>query len=222
MARLPTWRVRGAAGCERRPSWAGCFAVLAGAFAFVLPGVARAATYYVAPTGSDTATGTMAAPFASWARAQTAAAAGDTVYFRGGTYKYTDATSTCTSGTATVNAVVLEQERHLGQPDPVLRVSGREAGVRLLGDQRHEQVLVPSGRRLRRGRLAVPQGPRARRDAAAQQPQPRVVVRLRDGRQQQHLRDARRAPQHGPRASSSRRAATTRSSTATRTRTKTR
>jgi hypothetical protein len=42
------------------------------------------ATYYVAPNGSDAAgvAGTEAAPFASWARAQTAAAAGDTVYFR--------------------------------------------------------------------------------------------------------------------------------------------
>ena len=50
------------------------------------PATAAAAnTWYVAPTGSDTAAGSMAAPFASWARAQTAAAAGDTVYFRGGT-----------------------------------------------------------------------------------------------------------------------------------------
>src|SRR5579862_5386269 len=83
----------------------------AAAFVFVMvaPLSASAATWYVAPTGSDTAAGTMAAPFASWARAQTAAAAGDTVYFRGGTYRFTDATSTCTSGTATVNAVVLSK-----------------------------------------------------------------------------------------------------------------
>jgi MYXO-CTERM domain-containing protein len=51
----------------------------------------------------------MAAPFASWARAQAAASPGDTVYFRGGTYKYTAATSTCTSTTATVNDVVLSK-----------------------------------------------------------------------------------------------------------------
>ncbi len=69
-----------------------------------------ATTWYVAPTGSDTAAGTMAAPFATWARAQTAAAAGDTVYFRGGTYKYTSATNTCGgSTTATVDAVVLSK-----------------------------------------------------------------------------------------------------------------
>ena len=83
---------------------------VAAALAVLLtPLTARAATYYVAPTGSDTAAGTMAAPFASWARAQTAATAGDTVYFRDGTYRYTAATSTCTSSTATVDAVVLSK-----------------------------------------------------------------------------------------------------------------
>jgi pectate lyase-like protein len=66
-------------------------------------------TWYVAPTGDDSAAGTMAAPFATWARAQTAAAAGDTVYFRGGTYKYTTATNTCGSTTSTVDAVVLSK-----------------------------------------------------------------------------------------------------------------
>ncbi len=84
----------------------------------LLPLSASAATYYVAPTGSDTTgTGTMAAPFASWARAQTAAAAGDTVYFRGGTYAYTDATSTCNGNTkGTVDAVVLSKSGTSGNP----------------------------------------------------------------------------------------------------------
>src|SRR5580698_7093784 len=79
--------------------------------ALLFPLAASAATtWYVAPTGSDTAAGTMAAPFATWGRAQTAAAAGDTVYFRGGTYKYTTATNTCGgSTTATVDAVVLSK-----------------------------------------------------------------------------------------------------------------
>jgi hypothetical protein len=79
--------------------------------ALLYPAAAWAAsTWYVAPTGSDSAAGTMAAPFATWARAQTAAAAGDTVYFRGGTYKYTTATNTCGgSTTATVDAVVLSK-----------------------------------------------------------------------------------------------------------------
>lgn len=47
---------------------------------------ARAATFYVAPNGSDSATGTLAQPFASLARAQQAANSGDSVYLRGGTY----------------------------------------------------------------------------------------------------------------------------------------
>ncbi len=117
-----------------------------------VPVSARAATWYVAPTGSDTAAGTMAAPFASWARAQTAAAAGDTVYFRGGTYAFTDATTTCTSGTATVNAVVLNKSGTSGNPirywafpgeKPLFDFSGindptkyscRQVGVRIQAD----------------------------------------------------------------------------------------
>jgi hypothetical protein len=77
---------------------------------------AKAATYYVAPTGTDAAAGTEAAPFASWAHAQTVAAPGDTVYFRAGTYKYTDATSTCSSPTATVDAVDLTKSGTSGSP----------------------------------------------------------------------------------------------------------
>jgi hypothetical protein len=84
--------------------------------ALVAPLSAGAATYYVAPNGSDSAAGTEAAPFASWARAQAVASPGDTVYFRGGTYRYIDATSTCTSGTATVNAVVLNKSGTSGNP----------------------------------------------------------------------------------------------------------
>src|ERR1700733_12517651 len=57
---------------------------------FLAPTSARAATYYVAPTGSDAAAGSEATPFASWAHAQTVAAPGDTIYFRGGTYRHTD------------------------------------------------------------------------------------------------------------------------------------
>ncbi len=120
---------------------------------FLVPVSARAATYYVSPTGSDTAAGNMAAPFASWARAQTAAAAGDTVYFRGGTYKYTDATSTCNGSTsASIAAVALSKSGTSGNPisyvaypgeNPVFDFSGitdtskyncRQIGVNVLAD----------------------------------------------------------------------------------------
>jgi hypothetical protein len=46
----------------------------------------HAATFYVAPNGSDAAAGSLDAPFATVQRAQTAAAPGDTVLIRGGTY----------------------------------------------------------------------------------------------------------------------------------------
>lgn len=45
-----------------------------------------AATYYVSPSGSDSAAGTLAAPFKSITKAQSVAASGDTVLLRGGTY----------------------------------------------------------------------------------------------------------------------------------------
>ncbi len=52
-----------------------------------------AATYYVAPNGNNSNTGTTVdQPFATIARGQMAAAAGDTVYFRAGTYLFTSST----------------------------------------------------------------------------------------------------------------------------------
>jgi hypothetical protein len=127
------------------------------------PTTASAATYYVAPTGSDTAAGTQAAPFASWARAQTAASAGDTVYFRGGTYKYTDATSTCSGTSATVDSVVLSKSGSTGNminywayqgETPVFDFSGvtdmakyncRHVGVRVEGDYLYLKGLEITG-----------------------------------------------------------------------------
>jgi hypothetical protein len=82
----------------------GAFAAFSGSSA------AYAATYYVATTGSDTNAGSEAAPFASWDKAQSAAMPGDTVYFRGGRYKYSAATSDCGGNTsASVNAIVLSK-----------------------------------------------------------------------------------------------------------------
>ena len=45
-----------------------------------------AKNYYVAPNGKDKAKGTMKAPFATFGKAQSLAQAGDTVFFRQGTY----------------------------------------------------------------------------------------------------------------------------------------
>ena len=58
------------------------------------PLAASAADYYVAPTGSDSAAGTMAAPFATVGRGQKAASAGDTVFIRGGVYMFSGTSAT--------------------------------------------------------------------------------------------------------------------------------
>jgi hypothetical protein len=50
-----------------------------------------AADWYVAPRGDDMATGSIEQPFATIQRAQDSAAAGDTVFIRGGTYRMTQA-----------------------------------------------------------------------------------------------------------------------------------
>ncbi|MFZ6757904.1 right-handed parallel beta-helix repeat-containing protein [Undibacterium sp. Ji50W] len=76
----------------------------------------NAATYYVAPTGDDAASGSKDAPWKTIARAQTAASAGDTVYFRGGNYTYTAGVNTCATRTDTVNAVTLDKSGSDGSP----------------------------------------------------------------------------------------------------------
>lgn len=73
-----------------------------------------AASYYVSPTGSDSAAGTEAAPWASIAHAQSSAAAGDTVYVRGGTYSITAGSNTCSGQTSTVNAIALTKSGTAG------------------------------------------------------------------------------------------------------------
>jgi hypothetical protein len=84
-------------------------AILAGA------GGAAAATYYVAPAGNDANAGTQAAPWASFARAQSAAVAGDTVYFRGGAYVYHGGLNQCASMTDTVNVITLNKSGASGK-----------------------------------------------------------------------------------------------------------
>jgi hypothetical protein len=84
--------------------------------AFTIPGWAAAATYYVAPGGDDSATGSLAAPWKSFAKAQAVAIAGDTVYFRGGAFVYTGGLNACASMTDTVNVVTLNKSGVAGKP----------------------------------------------------------------------------------------------------------
>lgn len=79
-------------------------------------GAASAASYYVAPGGSDAAGGTLEAPWLSIGHAQSVAQPGDTVYFRGGRYVYTAGVNTCPSRTGVVDAVLLNKSGRSGAP----------------------------------------------------------------------------------------------------------
>src|SRR5688500_5755286 len=68
-----------------------------------MSGHAAAAEYYVAPDGSDSNDGSMAQPFATLSKANGAAAAGDTVWLRGGTYYITSQVVLSKSGTSDSN-----------------------------------------------------------------------------------------------------------------------
>ena len=57
---------------------------------FVITVTANAGNYYVSPDGDDSNAGTIEAPFATLSKAQGLVTAGDTVFFRGGTYLITE------------------------------------------------------------------------------------------------------------------------------------
>jgi hypothetical protein len=84
--------------------------------ALALMSGAQAATYYVAPGGNDNGAGTIAAPWKTAAKAQAVAAAGDTVYFRGGAYVYTAGINSCASMTDTVTAVAFNKSGTKDKP----------------------------------------------------------------------------------------------------------
>ncbi|MFT3789009.1 MAG: right-handed parallel beta-helix repeat-containing protein [Tepidisphaeraceae bacterium] len=62
---------------------------------------------YVAPTGSDSAAGTIAAPYATFSKAITAAVAGDTIYARGGVFNINAQLGITKSGTASAGLSLL-------------------------------------------------------------------------------------------------------------------
>ncbi|WP_199044471.1 right-handed parallel beta-helix repeat-containing protein, partial [Glycomyces salinus] len=105
-------------------------------------GAAADSVYYVAPDGNDGAAGTQAAPWRSFAHAQSVAEPGDTVYFRGGTYSYTDAAWNCSSRTDRVSAILLDKSGSSGNPityaahpgeTPVFDFSGMNDDCRIKG-----------------------------------------------------------------------------------------
>jgi MYXO-CTERM domain-containing protein len=66
---------------------------------------AFAAEYYVSPTGSDSNPGTEASPWGTVQKAANTAVAGDTVWFRGGTYSPTAGITFSKSGTSDTNRI---------------------------------------------------------------------------------------------------------------------
>jgi len=77
--------------------------LVVGTWSLLVAAPALAATYYVATTGTDTAVGSQAAPFGTLAKANSTAAAGDTIYVRGGTYYITSQVVLSKSGTSDAN-----------------------------------------------------------------------------------------------------------------------
>ncbi|WP_437518199.1 right-handed parallel beta-helix repeat-containing protein [Sorangium sp. So ce1099] len=73
---------------------------IAGLLVLLATGYARAAEHYVAPNGRDSNRGTMDQPFATLSKANSAAAAGDTIWVRGGTYHITTQLVLSRSGTS--------------------------------------------------------------------------------------------------------------------------
>lgn len=93
----------------------------------LLPSV-LCATYYVAPTGSDTAAGTLAAPYKSIQVAVNKAVAGDSILLRGGTYSPTTNIQIKKSGTSSARITlaayqtevpIVDGEALTGTPAPV-------------------------------------------------------------------------------------------------------
>ncbi|MBN1129208.1 MAG: right-handed parallel beta-helix repeat-containing protein [Chitinispirillaceae bacterium] len=85
-----------------------CIMVLSSVYCLLVVFAAHATRFYVAPTGSDQAAGTESAPFASIGRAQTAASAGDTVFIRGGVYRF--------SGTSATTGVAFSKSGQQNRP----------------------------------------------------------------------------------------------------------
>lgn len=78
--------------------------ILTLAFLVALRGAAQAATSYVAPTGNDTASGSVSDPFRTLAKGVASLKSGDTLVLRGGTY--TQSLSSPPSGSAAQPTVV--------------------------------------------------------------------------------------------------------------------
>ena len=96
-----------------------CFAALIFLITRVL-----AATYYLAPNGSDANAGSLAAPFFTLNKVVTVVGAGDVVYLRGGTYFYTNTQRLTVSGTSNAPIKLLAYTNEV----PVLNFTNQPYG----------------------------------------------------------------------------------------------
>ncbi len=71
---------------NRRTLFAGIITIAAAVVFLLSANAASAATYYVATTGNDANSGTLASPWRTIQKAANTMSAGDTVLIRGGTY----------------------------------------------------------------------------------------------------------------------------------------
>ena len=108
----------------------------AGSLLFLLPTVSVfAATWYLAPDGNDTNSGTIGSPFLTITRAQSAASFGDTVYLRGGTYFLSTSNITATNNPwCIVNNITKSGISYLAYPgeDPIFNFTNvKPSGYRV-------------------------------------------------------------------------------------------
>ena len=91
---------------------------------FATPTLVNATTYYVAPNGSDSSAGTQAAPFGTLQRAHDIVVAGDTIYMRGGTYRFAVRTTLIRDGTSGNPIKVLNFPKEAPAIDGINQPSG--------------------------------------------------------------------------------------------------
>lgn len=92
---------------------------------------ASAATYYIAPTGSDNNNGSITTPFATLNKAWTVVAAGDLVYMRGGTYTFTS--QQVLAGKNGTASNLIKVWAYTGE-SPVITFNAVAPGIKLTGN----------------------------------------------------------------------------------------
>jgi parallel beta-helix repeat protein len=95
----------------------------------------HAATYYVAPTGSNSNPGSISAPFQTLQKAHDVANPGDTIYMRGGTYMLSDSgISISRSGTSSSRITVANYPGEVPVLDGSAMTTASRSGIEIRGN----------------------------------------------------------------------------------------